>query len=737
MQSNNSSVNSSNSSINSNNSTSHSNGSDPIHGGGKRMTSFNSITLCGPSRSKCGYCQGSRINILSIPNPPITYLPQAQSQQQQQQQQQNDDSNSMEQSSQSQGVSTKNVYNKSSPSSSQHPQKQQEQEAQCQSSPPPQPLVLKTELSSNNTINDHKMNISDDEETKHKQQSNPNPNSTNSEKEHEEIITSSTSTKAYSILASTFDPHDYQNLLDKGWRRSGDLLYYPKNWESCCPSHPIRLDVNKFRVGKSQKKVLKNLQCALNAGVAGVAGVNVSKGSNIHCSGKSHASGESNISEKATKRLKRPFEKQHQHPHQQHSQTIKKPTLNEIHKHSKEVIVKSGLLCILQNQIIQIVHNYHDQKKKKPSIIDLDSNHHLSTKVNNLIKKCSSLKITKIDKPRDIRSSGSSTSMCSSNNPTTTQSSVLSTTWKYNIRISLSTSICAALHGSTNGQIDKSTLGKCIIHHLQSYLGNGTATTNEEKANLSDHGIDIESISFHEKSGHVNVSILLSSISIVATTTVFTKSNNNNQDNDEAKEKETNNAVLNDNKMDMGGEFTATSTMKKSKMENAITDFIRSLSSSSSNHNNNNHYHHRHENILKSIQPPYKLTIRSIPSRISGRDPKVHRLYTKYQTAVHNDTDPFIRNQKEEGDNNGHQYYDDVKMSYETESEHDDDVVDVEDLNGHDQDYDDNNDVYSDGGDHHDCRQPIEKLRAEDFDRLYGRGYDQAQRKKIYKRYVF
>lgn len=34
--------------------------------------------------------------------------------------------------------------------------------------------------------------------------------------------------------------HDYQDLIDKGWRRSGAFLYRPDNMRTCCPQHTIR-----------------------------------------------------------------------------------------------------------------------------------------------------------------------------------------------------------------------------------------------------------------------------------------------------------------------------------------------------------------------------------------------------------------------------------------------------------------------------------------------------------------
>ncbi|XP_062511541.1 arginyl-tRNA--protein transferase 1-like [Corticium candelabrum] len=50
---------------------------------------------------------------------------------------------------------------------------------------------------------------------------------------------------------------DYEDLIDRGWRRSGKYVYKPTMKKSCCPPYTIRCDSTEFRLSKSQKKVLK------------------------------------------------------------------------------------------------------------------------------------------------------------------------------------------------------------------------------------------------------------------------------------------------------------------------------------------------------------------------------------------------------------------------------------------------------------------------------------------------
>lgn len=49
--------------------------------------------------------------------------------------------------------------------------------------------------------------------------------------------------------------HDfYQSLIDRGWRRSGTVLYKPDLRASCCQQYTIRLDSEKFHASKDQRQ---------------------------------------------------------------------------------------------------------------------------------------------------------------------------------------------------------------------------------------------------------------------------------------------------------------------------------------------------------------------------------------------------------------------------------------------------------------------------------------------------
>lgn len=59
------------------------------------------------------------------------------------------------------------------------------------------------------------------------------------------------------LWAHTLTVQDYQDMIDRGWRRSGKYCYKPKMDTTCCPHYTIKQEALKFRLSKSHKKVLK------------------------------------------------------------------------------------------------------------------------------------------------------------------------------------------------------------------------------------------------------------------------------------------------------------------------------------------------------------------------------------------------------------------------------------------------------------------------------------------------
>lgn len=543
---------------------------------------MNVITLCGCTRSKCGYCKGSRTDILGIPNP--------------------------------------DEHDVASSSTLFHDDVEESEASKTavrtgKSKTPCCPMIIHV----NNTNNDN-----DSNDSIHDDDVNFDDNN--------EKVTPSTSSKAYSMIASNIHPSDYQKLLNSGWRRSGDLLYLPKNWESCCPSHPIRLDVNRFRIGKSHKKVLRNLNIALQGSSSNSAldpstfrgsqqndsssdrittgrkrprNINVIK--NVNDTKPMTAStlrdnaikSDSNCSDNSpmsiSKTISPPI-------HQQ-----KLPSNDQLHQYTKDNINSCDLLSWLHDTTRQTVQNYlftHLQANKNNTGSD---DNDMNKRLSRIIEHCSNFKISKMNKPKNI---------CPYQN---LNQQHLQPWWKYNISTTLSSTICPALHGASRGEVDKKLLAEAIVQKLKYHDAAVSNKLLQSVGNDNSHSfidqIKIELISFHEQSCHIN--IMLNLTMIWKNDSVNTMDGHNEDD------------TPRKNMQDFKD------ISNKKKMETVISDFIQSLTSETIESHS-------------SLQPPYKLTIRSVPSYISGRDPQVFRLYCKYQEAIHNDPDPFTNMRNED-----------------------------------------------------------------------------------------
>lgn len=53
---------------------------------------------------------------------------------------------------------------------------------------------------------------------------------------------------------------DYQDLVDRGFQRSGNFVYKPVMKQTCCPQYVIRMDTKKFTLSKSQKSCIKKFK---------------------------------------------------------------------------------------------------------------------------------------------------------------------------------------------------------------------------------------------------------------------------------------------------------------------------------------------------------------------------------------------------------------------------------------------------------------------------------------------
>ncbi|XP_068597361.1 arginyl-tRNA--protein transferase 1 [Brachionichthys hirsutus] len=64
---------------------------------------------------------------------------------------------------------------------------------------------------------------------------------------------------SHGMWSHTMTVQDYQDLIDRGWRRSGKYVYKPILNKTCCPQYTIRCHAPKFQPSKSHKKILKKV----------------------------------------------------------------------------------------------------------------------------------------------------------------------------------------------------------------------------------------------------------------------------------------------------------------------------------------------------------------------------------------------------------------------------------------------------------------------------------------------
>ncbi|XP_070802648.1 arginyl-tRNA--protein transferase 1 isoform X4 [Pituophis catenifer annectens] len=64
---------------------------------------------------------------------------------------------------------------------------------------------------------------------------------------------------SHGMWAHSLTVQDYQDLIDRGWRRSGKYVYKPTMNQTCCPQYTLRCQALHFQPSKSHKKVLKKM----------------------------------------------------------------------------------------------------------------------------------------------------------------------------------------------------------------------------------------------------------------------------------------------------------------------------------------------------------------------------------------------------------------------------------------------------------------------------------------------
>ncbi|XP_037949266.1 arginyl-tRNA--protein transferase 1-like isoform X3 [Teleopsis dalmanni] len=71
---------------------------------------------------------------------------------------------------------------------------------------------------------------------------------------------------SHGMHAYGLTPQEYQDLIDRGWRRAGLYCYKPDNIKTCCPCYTIKCDALEFKLTKTHKKILRRMNRFLRDG---------------------------------------------------------------------------------------------------------------------------------------------------------------------------------------------------------------------------------------------------------------------------------------------------------------------------------------------------------------------------------------------------------------------------------------------------------------------------------------
>nr|VZI30476.1 unnamed protein product [Spirometra erinaceieuropaei] len=71
---------------------------------------------------------------------------------------------------------------------------------------------------------------------------------------------------AWIMTAEKLTVADFEALIERGWRRTGNACFQPTNSINCCPCYAIRCDTLNFKPSRSQRSVLTDMVNFLNTG---------------------------------------------------------------------------------------------------------------------------------------------------------------------------------------------------------------------------------------------------------------------------------------------------------------------------------------------------------------------------------------------------------------------------------------------------------------------------------------
>ena len=262
-------------------------------------------------------------------------------------------------------------------------------------------------------------------------------------------------TKSYGLSFESLPCETYEDMIDRGWRRSGKLLYLPTNTEICCPQITIRLDVFGFE--QTAKKPIVECDLAKTVLVSGSSKSQRKVGKLLLRALKVHNN-------------KQPFTRNEHDDSSEEMHKHKRPRSDETTGpvHTKQSNNLPNFELFLQ-KLSKVVYNTVTADAKK--VVDVEANGGTPTwawwddesqSPSSDVPKWCSFKIS-----RAQRSDGGF--------------------------FTVTTSACAAASGRSRHALDRNRLGKIVMRALCNADSGG------------DVGVSFEGVTLHDKSGHVHL----------------------------------------------------------------------------------------------------------------------------------------------------------------------------------------------------------------------------------------
>jgi arginine-tRNA-protein transferase len=405
------------------------------------------------------------------------------------------------------------------------------------------------------------------------------------------------SSKAFGLWFDSLSCQDYWLLINLGWRRSGKYLYLPDNFHTCCPSIPIRLDVTKFTMDKHQRRVLRTMSSILQRPQQLPKGTSTAE---------SNSNSDRKSSNPTTKKKFRVGDAGLSAATTTTSDTCCRttPSVTTI----PESLLRA-LQSMIQNCVTQSLQGPTNNKSNGKAYDDF-----ISAILPELNQLCT-LKV-RPDGRKNQRSRE--------------QPSV----------VTMVTSVCIAIAGRSRGLLSAFPLAEeTVSRYTQLYATSKDLIVHSAAYNTTNM---LQAIAL--PTGHIN--IILSKDSFTATATVtYPSISSALEETPPATNKDPESESRHQRNTNPTKPTVKVSSEVDSSTESSQTIGKRTASSSPTPSISGITLEGTEDYLatILGISPcrNHTLSVTSIPSQISLEQPEVHRLYAKYQHAIHGDEDPY------------------------------------------------------------------------------------------------